>query len=96
MTDRMEEFRARMKRQLDELHKRITELEEMQPHPHEHAISWDTKVGECRRQHLETLARLRDLDAHEEGSWDEHEKSVRSAIEGLRATVEKHEERKSG
>ena len=83
MTSRKEEFRALMKKQLDELHKRISELEELSPHSHEHAISWDTVVGDCRKKHLKTVSRLHDLDSHGEDTWDDTGTDIRDAVEGL-------------
>ena len=95
MTSHKEEFRALMKKQLDDLHKRIAELEDLAPHPHEHSISWDTVVGECRRRHLRTAARLRDLDVHCEETWHATGADIRNAVEDLRRDVAEHEERTS-
>lgn len=88
---RKDEFRALMQRQLQELHRRISELEELSPHPHEHAISWDTVVGECRKKHLATVARLQEIDRHGEETWHDVGREVRDAVTDLEKAVERHE-----
>jgi gas vesicle protein len=95
MNSRKEEFRALMKKQLDELHKSISELEELAPHPHEHAISWDTVVGECRKKHLETAARLRELDDHSDETWHDTGTDIRDAVEDLQREVEQRTKKKA-
>lgn len=91
MTSRKDEFRALMEKQLEELHRRIAELEDLAPHPHEHAISWDTVVGDCRKKHLRTVARLRDLDAHGDETWHATGTDIRDAVEELEHAVSAHE-----
>jgi hypothetical protein len=91
MTSRKKEFRVLMKRQLDELHRRISELEALSPHSTEHAISWDTEIGDCRRKHLRTIDRLRDLEHHDEDSWHDTGVHIRDAVEDLERTVRERE-----
>ncbi len=95
MNSRKDEFRALMRQQLDALHRRIAELERLAhqvAHGHEHAISWDTTVGECRKKHLATMRRLHELDAHDEESWHDVGTHVRDAIEELEKAVAHHED----
>ena len=91
MTSRKKEFRALMKRQLEALHRRIAELEALSPHPHEHVISYDTEVGDCRRKHLKAVDRLRDLEHHGEDSWHDTGVHIRDAVEELERTLQERE-----
>ena len=86
-----EEFRTLMKRQLAELQRRISELEALSFHPHEHAISWDTVVSDCRRRHLEAVDRLRDLEHHGEDSWHDAGVEIRAAVEELERALRERE-----
>jgi len=88
MTGRREEFKARMERQLAELHKRMVELEKLQPHSAEHAPSYDTVDGAALSKHLETMRRLQELDEHGEDSWHEASDEVKAMVAELRRAVE--------
>ena len=86
MSRNKEAFKAEVKSQLDDLHRRIEELAELAGKPHEHAISYDTVVGEARRTHQATMLRLHALDEHDD--WVRQGEQVRAAVRDLRQTIE--------
>ena len=91
MKRRKEDFKSRMERQLASLHDRIVELQELNAHPIEHTPSYDTVHCEALQKHLETMERLRELDAHGDETWHEVGAEVKEMIAALRRAVEAKE-----
>ena len=91
MTTRREEFRAKMERQLEELHARMVDLEKLNVHTTDHGVSYDTVHCPAREKHLETMRRMKELDEHSEDTWHEVGEDVKALVAELRRAVEEKE-----
>jgi hypothetical protein len=86
-----EEFKSVVEKQLEDLHRRMVELEELSKHAVEHTPSYDTVHCEARQKHLETMRRLKELDDHGDESWYDVGADVKELIAQLRKAVEEKE-----
>ena len=91
MTAAKEEFKSQVERQLEELHQRMVELENLSKHATEHTPSYDTVHCEARQKHLETLRRMKELDDHGDDTWHDVGADVKELIAQLRKAVEEKE-----